>query len=318
MQKINYKAFIEDNFSIIDKTGRRVAFIFNETQDYYWQLLKSEYPNLQGIRENILKFRQPGFSSLIDAIFTTDFILSALGRVPVITGQIISHKDDETKILFRRVNLFLESFLEKNNIERRQLIKTDKASYLESFQGSELYIGTAGAKTLGRGGTLQNLHWSEVAFYPNTDILNAENLITGAEQQVPDTIGKIFRESTGNVSGDFFSEEYERGKKGVGEFKSRFLGWWIHKQYSRIVPENWEIPKQYEWLLKDGIATKDQCYWHFKKIESAKDPRKAKREYPTDDTEAFLMSGEMYFDSQAIVKYQNELIKPIYEDLTYA
>lgn len=317
MQKINYRGFIQENFLIKDKRGNIVPFVFNETQNYYYDLLIKEYPTLQGVRENILKFRQPGFSSLIDAILTTDFILSALQKIPVITGQIISHKEDETKILFRRVDLFINSFLEKNKIERKQLIKTDKSNYLEAHALSELYIGTAGAKTLGRGGTLQNLHWSEVGFYPNTDILNAENLVTSAEQQVADGVGKIFRESTGNLSGDFFSEEYERGKKGIGEFKSRFLGWWIHKEYQRVPPEDWIVPDRYKYLLETEQATLDQCYWHFRKIESSLDPKKAMREYPTDDTEAFLMSGEMYFDSDALIHYGNTIKKQLTEGVIY-
>jgi len=104
---------------------------------------------------------------------------------------------------------------------------------VKAKRGAVINVQIGNAKVSGRGGTKQNIHWSEVAFYPNTDVLSAQDLVIAAEQQVADGVGKIFRESTGNIAGDFFSTEYERGKNGEGEFKSRFLGWWIHKAYSR-------------------------------------------------------------------------------------
>ena len=116
MERINYKAFIEDNFMIIDKAGRVVKFILNDTQNYYWDILRNEYPTMRGIRENILKFRQPGFSSFIDAIFTVDFIFSEQKRQPITASDIYSHKDDETAKLFKRVSFFLDCFLQKNHI----------------------------------------------------------------------------------------------------------------------------------------------------------------------------------------------------------
>ncbi len=75
---INYKGFIEYYFKIKDKAGNVVPFIFNNVQNKYYDILKKEYSTLRGIRENILKARKEGFSSLVAGIFTTDFILSGL------------------------------------------------------------------------------------------------------------------------------------------------------------------------------------------------------------------------------------------------
>ena len=313
---IDYKGFIEQNFFIKNKKGQVVPFIFNETQNYYYDLLLKEYETLEGVRENILKFRQPGFSSLIDGIFTTDFIFASEKKIASISGQIISHKDEETKVLFRRVDFFLSCYFDKAQIDRKKYLKTDTSGYLESFSGAELFIGTAGAKTLGRGGTLQNLHWSEVGFYPNTEILNAKDLITGAEQQVADSVGKIFRESTGNISGDFFSDEYEAGKSDRADFKSRFLGWWLHKEYNRTPPIGWDVPSYYQDIRDKYAITDEQCYWHFVKTDQLRDKKKM-REYPTDDTEAFLMGGDQYFDSDSLLWYHNNTKEPMKEHLIY-
>lgn len=314
---IDYKGFIEDNFRIINKKGEPGPFIFNDTQNYYYNLLISDYPDLQGVRENILKFRQPGFSSLIDGIFTVDFIYSENSKIPIIDADVVSHKEKETKVLFNRINYFLDSYFEKSGIPRKSFLETDTGLQLVGKRGAMINVQTGNAKVSGRGGTKQNIHWSEVAFYPNTEILSAEDLVTAAEQQVADGIGKIFRETTGNLAGDFFATEYERGKLGVGEFKSRFLGWWIHKEYSRQAPPDWQVPEMYQKLIQDFGTTVDQCYWHFKKMQTAKNKRKIRREYPVDDTEAFLMSGELYFDSEVLLKYSNGVKKPIKTDLIY-
>lgn len=312
MQRINYKAFIEDNFYIKNKNGNIVPYIFNETQDFYYTLLTGEYPTMQGIRENILKFRQPGFSSLIDAIFTVDFIYSELGKIPLIDGDIVSHKEKETKVLFDRVDFFLDCYLIKQGKTRKEFLEVDTTTNLKSKRGAQLFVQTAGAKVSGRGGTKQNIHWSEVAFYSNTDVINAADLVIGAENQVGDGIGKIFRETTGNISDDFFSTEYDKGKEGLSDFKSRFLGWWIHKEYTREAPEDWVIPSYYDKVRSASNTTKEQCYWHFMKTGQLKDEKKL-REYPTDDTEAFLLGGASYFDKPAIIHYLNSIKEPIRE-----
>ena len=250
----NYKAFIEDCFYLKDKQGNIAKFIFNEVQSDYYNVLVDEYPDMQGIRENILKGRQFGLSTEWGGIFTTDFILSATGEIPITNSDIYSYKDEDTKSHFDRVNLFLNSWLIKTQggdygellrkgylaevqeaLEslRKSFLRIDTANYLESRNGTQIMTKTASAKVSGRGNTKQNIHWTEPAFYPNTEILSAKQLMTGAEEQVADGIGKIVRESTGNLASDYYAEEYYLGKDGKSPFKSRFIAWYSHKAYSK-------------------------------------------------------------------------------------
>lgn len=315
---IDYRAFIEDNFLIKNKLGEVVPFRFNETQNYYYDLMLDDYgEDLKGVRENILKFRQPGFSSLIDAIFTVDFIFSEWGKIPIIDADIVSAREKDTIVLFNRVSGFLDSFFDKWKIDRKQYLEIDTNTLIKGHRGAQMYVQTASAKVSGRGGTKQNIHWSEVAFYPNTEILNANTLVLGAEQQVLDGVGKIFRETTGNTDVDFFAEEYFRGLNGNSEFKSRFLGWWLHKEYSKQPPVSWVMPQEYKRLHDKYGATIQQCYWHWYKISNSKDPKLMKREYPIDESEAFIGDGSQYFDP-FLIKYYADLIKsPINSNLIY-
>lgn len=318
MPAIDYRGFIESNFKIKNKEGEIVPFIFNETQNYYYDMMINEYGEyLKGVRENILKFRQPGFSSLIDGIFTTDFIYSEWAKIPLIDADIVSHKEKDTIVLFNRVSTFLDSFFEKWNIDRKSFLETDTNVLLKGRRGAQIYVQTASAKVSGRGGTKQNIHWSEVAFYPNTEILNASTLVLGAEQQVMDGVGKIFRETTGNTDVDFFAEEYYRGVEGQSEFKSRFLGWWLHKEYTKQPPVGWLMPPEYRKIHDKYGATAGQCYWHWFKDQHAKDAQLFRREYPTDDTEAFIGDGTQYFDLMLTKYYMDFIKEPISSNLIY-
>lgn len=323
--KINYKAFIEDNFSITTTAGEVVPFELNDIQNYYYDLLIKDYGGeLQGIRENILKSRRFGFSSLIDAIFTVDFILSELGEIPFTNSDVYSYKEKDTAVLFTRVNQFIDSWLLKDQggdyaqishrkdlpALRKAFLKTDvNGTVIVGKNGAEYHCLTAGAKVSGRGGTKQNMHWSEVAFYNNTDILNARDLVTGAEEQVSSGIGKIFRETTGNVADDFFSEEYHLGKDGISDFKSRFLAWHLFGNYTTPAPKDWKPPEYYDVLQSEGV-TIDQCYWHFVKTRGLEDKRRL-REYPSDSSEAFLLGGSPFFSVEGLMYYSKNVLKPV-------
>lgn len=330
MLKIDYRSFIQDNFFIKNKKGILVPFVFNDVQNLWYDDLVTKYgEELQGIRENDLKGRQFGISSVITGLFASDFILSELGEIPIIDSDIYSHKDSETAAHVARFNLFLNSFIIKDqgggidDMEeteailalRKEFLRVDADGELISKKrGAQYHSQTASAKVSGRGGTKQNIHWSEPAFYPNTQILNAKELITAAEKQVPDNYGKIFRESTGRVRADYFSEEYYKAKEGRGEYKSVFLAWFLHKEYTRLAPEEWEIPEYYVPLVEEGKATREQCYWHYTKTDGLADKHEL-REYPTYDHEAFIAGGKTFFSEIALMTHLQRVQEPIKEVL---
>jgi hypothetical protein len=61
------KLFIEDNLTIVDKTGTAIPFQLNPIQ--------AKFVEQASGRDIILKARQQGFSSFILAAFSKDFIL---------------------------------------------------------------------------------------------------------------------------------------------------------------------------------------------------------------------------------------------------
>lgn len=325
---IDYKGFIEKYFTITTTTGEIVPMKLNDVQSYYYDLIIKEYgKGLAPIRENILKSRRFGFSSLIDAIFCVDFILGEIGVTNLSNASVYSYKQKDTEELFKRVNQFIDSYLliacsggqlHYENPSDRKILPTLRAKFLKKDVGGTIIEGqngsiydclTAGAKVSGRGGTRQNIHWSEVAFYNNTEILSARKLVIGAEEQVSSGVGKIFRETTGNVADNFFADEYQAGKDGRSQFKSRFLAWHLFGAYQQKAPTDWVMPEYYQQIPN---ITKDQAYWHYKKTNGLKDKDRM-REYPTTDTEAFLLGGDPYFSDDALVHYNTCIKEPIRE-----
>lgn len=275
-----YKECIEEFFSILDKeTQQPVPFKFNPVQLKYYDTLLSDYQNLEGTREIVLKARQEGISSLILALFTVDFLMT-----PHSISICISHRKDVTELLFRKVKFFIESYCVKNSLDKKAYLKTDNKNLIENnVNGALFYIGTAGTKVGGRGGSAKNVHFSEVAFFEDTELITAEEIVTATAQQVPQGKGMIFLESTGNGEGNYYQNEWERAVRGESTYRPRFFGW------QEFYSEEWVKEKRKDF------------------------PTEAKylADYPKDPDEAFAVSGDPYFDTAVLKKLLETSNSPI-------
>lgn len=294
IKKINYKKFIEDNFQVLDREEQRpVPFKLNVVQSKYMDSLGEEYPEMDGMREIILKARQQGFSSLILAIFTADFLLREHS-----VSICISHRRDATELLFKKVKFYIQSYLEKlakttsksqdEEVIRKlyeqyykQLFKSDNKGLIENAtNGATFYIGTAGTKVGGRGGSARNIHFSEAAFYQDTEMVTAEEIIVATSQQVPQGRGMIFIESTANGEGNYYQKEWERSQPGGNgsTYHPRFFGW--QEFYSK------------EWVEEKRRDFSDERMW--------------RQEYPGTADEAFITSGSPYFNVEVLDVWMKE------------
>lgn len=294
--KIDYRKFILDNFKILDRDEQvPVPFKLNKVQDMYYDILQDEYgDDMEGIREIVLKARQEGMSSFILALFTADFLLR-----PYSVSICISHRKDATDLLFKKVKFYIQCYLEnlaeKLNVPveklEKQWLKSDNKSLLENAENNAtFYIGTAGAKVGGRGGSARNILFSECAFYQDTELITAQEIVLGTAQQVPQGKGMIFIESTANGEGNYYHAEWERAslpadREGNRQsiYKPRFFGW------QEFYTEDWVLEKKREFP--------NEKMW--------------KQEYPKDPDEAFITSGTPYFDAMILDAMLKEAPKPV-------
>jgi hypothetical protein len=285
IKNIDYKKFIEDNFMVLDlSTQQPVPFRFDRgpdkrVQQIYYDVLKEKYPDMNGVREIVLKARREGMSSLILALFTVDFLLR-----PYSVSICISHKKDVTELLFRQVKFFLESFVAKKNEKLRaagqeeitisDILKTETKGMIENrLNNAMFYIGTAGSKVGGRGGFARNIHFSEAAFYQDTELITAQEMISGTAQQVPLGQGMIFIESTANGEGNFYQSEWNRAYvEHTSTYNPRFFGWDLFYTQAEIQERRKDFPSDAMW----------------------------KQEYPLTPDDAFRHSGSPFFDQDML------------------
>lgn len=271
-----------------------VPFKLNRVQAAYYDMLKADHPDMEGIREIILKSRQLGSSSFVLALFTVDFLLR-----PYSVSICISHRKDSTDLLFKKVKFYMDSYLTKlaektgedpEKIKKKWLI-SDNATTLENAQNNSLfYIGTAGAKVGGRGGSARNVLFSETAFYQDTESITAKEIVLGTAQQVPQGKGMIFLESTANGEGNYYHSEWERANlppnaNGIRQsaYTPRFFGWQEFYSQQFIDEKRREFPNEAEF----------------------------NQEYPESPEVAFISTGSPFFNQEMMKAMRDSSPPPV-------
>lgn len=261
---INYTTAIQ-KFDIVDKSGQRISFLPNSFQEKFLHDMSS--------KDIILKARQCGFSSLILALFTVDFLLKENSR-----SVCISHDSASAQRLFDRVKFYIQSAQDKGLAVNFKY--NSRNEMVNSEKNSSFYIGAAGSKSFGRGDTLTNLHLSEFAFYPDPEMMLSSVL----QAVVPD--GRVIIESTANGM-NYFKTFWDKSKDQQSTFKTHFFD---NSFYSK------------EFLEQKKNELGEELF---------------KQEYPSTDLEAFLSSGDLFFDKAALAEYLKEVKEPIATHQSY-
>lgn len=198
----NYKRFIENELTIIDKSGAEVPFILNTIQNKFVE-------NSTG-RDVILKARQQGFSSFTLGAFTADFLLKENSLSVVVADNANNAQD-----LLSRVKWYIKAYEQKNNI-KVPLKYNSKYELANAAIGSRYIIGTAENAEFGRSKTITNLHLSEAAFFPHF-----LKLLASAGSAVVPT-GKFIVETTANGFNEF-KKWWDESQVGDTGFKPHFF-----------------------------------------------------------------------------------------------
>ena len=268
-----------------------VPFRLNDVQeDYIQQIGWTPDTRLTGLRELILKARQFGFSTLIEALLFLDTINHANTNTVV-----IAHDLESTEKLFRMVNRFYDRLPPGKPVTQ---YASKREIYWPSIN-SRMSIETAGKGTAGRGDTINNLHMSEWAFWEVPEV------VTGLLQAVPGS-GNIFGESTANGRGNQFHEEYTLAKGKIEQtedgrtasvFRAHFYAWHQYAGYSIPAPAGFEPNEDEKVLASQYGLTYEQLEWRRRKQLEPGMGSMFPQEYPADDDEAFRVTGNLFFDT---------------------
>lgn len=230
-----------------------------------------------GEQNIILKARKLGFSSLMLAIGTIKFLFGKNERVVSMSFDATA----STKQLLR-AKQFIRSFELKNNtkLQMKYNSKTEMMLVGIDEDGKEytntLAVGTAKSSSFGRGDDISFLHLTEVSFCDDLD-----SLLTGVGEALV-TNAMLTLETTANGF-NAFKEFWDKSSLGETGFNCFFYD------------PSWEYSAE------------------FLESKRMKLGRMFPQEYPFNPIEAFIASGENYFDKQSLQYYleQTKNVKTI-------
>ena len=302
---INTKAYIENYIKIRDKKNNIVPLVLNEPQLKYYNVIKKMYQARKPIRIIILKARQMGFSTETEAIIFKNVVTHHNYN-----AGIVAHKEDSTANLFNMSKRMLEYLPEDIKPERKKSNAKELVFNNEQGTGldSRMKVMTAGGKGIGRSDTFTALHLSELAFWEG----DKKVTMTGLLQAVPNTPDSmIIIESTANGY-EYFKEMWDRAVAGESDFYPLFIGWNELKEYSmpytgfNLTQEERELKEQYN-LTLEQLTWRRWCI----KNNCSGDINQFKQEYPICPEEAFLSTGNCYFNKENIINRINTAPEPL-------
>ena len=299
--------YIENCLKIKTKSGTVVPFRLNDAQRKLYAVAKRQQDDGKPVRLIILKARQLGFSTLTEGL-----IFHACATRKNVNALIVAHREDATANLFRMSKLFYDELpapvkpmLRASNAQELVFENPSKLrSEREARPGlrSRIRCATAGGRGIGRSDTLQCVHLSEYAFWPDGADGKASTL-AGILQAVPSLPGTmVVIESTANGFEDF-KERWDAAVAGENDFEPVFFAWFENPEYSMpVVPGTEWTPEERD-LKAAYQLTDEQLQWRRWCIANncGGSLDMFRQEYPASPGEAFLHSGTGVFDNEQIV-----------------
>lgn len=282
-----------------DRTLARLGDVMNYAQRDFIIEVERQINEQGAVRIIVLKARQLGISTIIEAII---FALSMMYKS--YQSLIISHESESAEHILTMTKRYWSTYpFKKFHDERYNGRKQLAWSDLES----NIVIATAKNTGAGRSKTLHALHASEVAFWDNP-----EELITGLRQAIPSQgVTMIFYESTANGVGNFFHRTWDEAVADRSEFVAKFYPWHQHPEYvARYIPRGQheryselrpldphdQAYKEEKALRSIGISDSRLLWRRYAIVELCQgDLNKFHQEYPTTPHEAFLSTGRNVF-----------------------
>lgn len=301
----------DGHLTIKSKSAELKRFTLNKAQAKVLGIIIKQWNEGKIIRILILKARQLGISTLIEAI-----IYAITSQQENINGLIIADDADGSNYIFEMSKLYQEQcpaiFKPKEKKSNEKKLEFDGTH-------SQILIDTASNPSAGRKYTFRIVHLSEYAFFRKV-----KELMLGLSQAVPalpQTM--IIKETTANGF-NFFKDEWDTAIEGKSDYIPIFVPWYWGDDYRMKVDETFKVgdaaigetAQDELWLAntmrEEGIEhIEERLNWRRWCIRNNCEGKVSnfRQEYPSTDYEAFVASGESYFDKVKLVKMMDRLSK---------
>lgn len=306
--------YCEDALRIVTKNAALIPLKFNFAQRFVHQKLSEQLKAEGRIRAIVLKARQEGISTYAAARNFRRMHLYPNQNIMVVADQKV-----RGATLFGIYDSYYRNLRDELRPHRRYMGKGTQL-WFDTSTGvgglnSKVNVGTAKDAATGRAATIHSLHASEVAWW--TD---AEDTWVGLAQSLPDSNSEVIIESTANGVGNFFETMWNDATQGLNGYLPIFLPWFIHEEYVTPTTESmdkeitttlspWErtaMETGIEWEGELWALTTQQLAWRRRKIKEdfRGDERGFRQEFPSTAREAFLVSGNCFFDEEVLQQYE--------------
>ncbi len=303
----DFPYFAKHCLRIRTKTGEVKPFVLNKGQLYLHERLEEQRRKTGRVRAVICKGRQMGCSTYIQGRFYW-----RMWGGKGLNAFILTHEQAATDNLFKMTKRYHEMV---PDWARHDTGASNAKELVFAARECSYAAATAGTKETGRSATMQLLHGSEVAFWPN-----AEDHVAGLEQALADEPGtERILESTANGIGNVYQRRYKAAERGDSEDIAVFMPWFWDEGYTRPAPDDWQAPGQWAEYGQTYNLTREQLYWAFIKSrgmaqatgESEAEPCwKFKQEYPANADEAFQTAGNSFIPSDHVAKARKRQVIP--------
>lgn len=310
----NPKEYCENYLYIRDKKQRLVKLKFKPAQENLYRIIKEEHQAGRPVRIIVLKGRQEGISTATEAVMFHDSATR-----PMVNTLIVAHRDDSTAALFEMNKLFFDCLpkqlqpMRKNSNAKELVFENPTRNEDEKRRRpglrSRIRCITAGGKGAGRSLTQNNVHLSEFAFWPGDKL----KTLLGIMQSVPDDVNTmVIIESTANGFNEF-KDLWDGAVAGTNGWRPVFLPWYMEPEYRKPV-ESDAVWTDEELRLKETYhLDEEQLSWRrwCVKTNCGGDEQLFRQEYPNTPDEAFLLSGDPYFNNDIIMARRLAAPKPL-------
>ena len=309
----NAREYIEKLLWIRTKEGDETRLVLKPAQRKLYEAVKQQVEAGKPVRIIVLKARQMGFSTLISGL-----IFHACATQENRNALLVAHVADATANLhqmhlrfFDRLPPRLRPMRAASNVMGIVFANPSKdpaERAREPGLRSRIRCATAGGKGVGRSDTLQYVHASEYAFWPDGINTKSDTLL-GILQAVPALPGTmVFLESTAKGFDDFH-KRWEDAVSGRSDFVPLFFSWAEEPGYRRPVEPGtvWSAEER-EMMTRYGLEP-EQMAWRRWCIANncGGDIDKFHQEYPLTPEEAFVASGACWFNVKIITARLREI-----------
>ena len=264
--------------------------------------VQREFERRRGTGNIVLKARQMGLTTWVAG----RFLLKTVCHPGTLT-LLVAHTQGSAEEILGIVHRFVEHLPPGLTVGVLKTAKSNVRQIVFPEIDSEFRVVSASDRNAGRGMTFQNLHCSEVARWD----ADAAEVLAGLRAGLAPG-GEQVLESTPNGTDGCFYEEWQRagdvGPAGSGMVR-HFFPWWLEAGYKGTAVDEASLSEEeLELMTRPGVELSLEQVGYRRRMR-AELRGMARQEFAEDAETCFRVSGEPYFEMEAVEKRLAELMR---------